>query len=77
MSTARAVRAILFIQSVETLCAVIQGGGTAIVRHRHRLHVLIDDEENTKSYCSMGVFTFNKLYSWMHSACFPCQKKKR
>ena len=48
MSTARAVRAILFIQSVESLRAVIQGGGTAIVRHWHRLHVLIDDEENTK-----------------------------
>lgn len=73
MSTARAVRVILFIQSVETLCAVIQGGGTAIVRHWHRLHVLIEDEENTKkNYCSMSVFTFNKLYSWMHSACFPC-----
>ena len=41
MSTARAVGAILFIQSVETLCAVIQGGGTAIVRHWHRLHVLM------------------------------------
>lgn len=47
MSTARAVGAILFIQSVETLCAVIQGGGTAIVRHWHRLHVLIDDGEKT------------------------------
>lgn len=34
-------------------------------------------KEIQKNYCSMGVFTFNKLYSWMHSACFPCQKKKR
>lgn len=24
----------------------------------------------------MVVFTFNKLYSWMHSACFPCWKKR-
>lgn len=57
VSTARAVRAILFIQSVETLCAVIQGGGTAIVRHWHRLHVLIDDEENTKKTIVQWVFS--------------------
>lgn len=56
VSTARAVRAILFIQSVETLRAVIQGGGTAIVRHWHRLHVLIDDEENTKKRLFNGCF---------------------
>lgn len=56
VSTARAVRAILFIQSVETLCAVIQGGGTAIVRHWHRLHVLIDDEENTNKLLFNGCF---------------------
>lgn len=56
VSTARPVRAILFIQSVETLCAVIQGGGTAIVRHWHRLHVLIDDEENTKKPLFNGCF---------------------
>ena len=65
VSTARAVRAILFIQSVETLCAVIQGGGTAIVRHWHRLHVLIDDEWR-KYKKTIVQWVFSRLINCTH-----------